>query len=87
MDQGISNQISQDQPASTTLNLSKAMLTKPLLTVHEVAELLKISDDTVREWIHDRSLRAIKFGREWRIVVRDLESFLIARANRPETDG
>ncbi|WP_323374748.1 helix-turn-helix domain-containing protein [Skermanella rosea] len=57
------------------------------MTVQEVADLLKISDDTVREWIHDRSLRAIKFGREWRIVARDLESFLNARANRPEGDG
>ncbi|UEM06953.1 helix-turn-helix domain-containing protein (plasmid) [Skermanella rosea] len=63
------------------------MLTRPLMTVQEVADLLKISDDTVREWIHDRSLRAIKFGREWRIVARDLESFLNARANRPEGDG
>ncbi|MCD6031427.1 MAG: DNA-binding protein [Thermomicrobiales bacterium] len=63
------------------------MLSDPLLTVREVADLLKVSEDTVREWIHNKSLRAIKFGREWRVVVRDLESYLNGRANRPPTDG
>ncbi len=65
----------------------QTMLSDPLLTVREVADLLKVSEDTVREWIHNKSLRAIKFGREWRVVVRDLESFLNGRANRPPTDG
>ena len=63
------------------------MLSDPLLTVREVADLLKVSEDTVREWIHHKSLRAIKFGREWRVVVRDLENYLNGRANRPPTDG
>jgi excisionase family DNA binding protein len=65
----------------------QTMLSDPLLTVREVADLLKVSEDTVREWIHNKSLRAIKFGREWRVVVRDLESYLNGRANRPPTDG
>ncbi|MBF5094849.1 helix-turn-helix domain-containing protein [Azospirillum sp. INR13] len=59
------------------------MLSKPMMTVQEVSAVLKISEETVREWIHAKSLRAIKFGREWRIAVRDLESFLNMRANRP----
>ncbi|HYE48301.1 MAG TPA: helix-turn-helix domain-containing protein [Azospirillaceae bacterium] len=63
------------------------MLSKPLLTVHEVADLLKVSEDTIREWIHGKSLRAIKFGREWRVAVRDLEAFLNAHANRAPADA
>ncbi len=59
------------------------MLSKPMMTVQEVSAVLKISEETVREWIHAKNLRAIKFGREWRIAVRDLESFLNLRANRP----
>lgn len=59
------------------------MLSRPMMTVHDVSTVLKISEETVREWIHAKDLRAIKFGREWRIAVRDLESFLNARANRP----
>ena len=59
------------------------MLSKPLLTVHEVAELLKVRESTVRTWINDCSLRAIKFGKEWRVAVKDLEAFVEQRANRP----
>jgi len=59
------------------------MLTKPLLTVHEVADLLKMKEATVRHWINDGALRAIKFGKEWRVAQKDLESFLNAHANRP----
>ena len=59
------------------------MLSRPLLTVHEVAELLKVRESTVRTWIHDRSLRAIKFGKEWRVAQKDLEAHLEAHANRP----
>jgi excisionase family DNA binding protein len=52
------------------------MLSRPLLTVHEVAELLKLKESTVRSLIGARKLRAIKFGREWRVAARDLETFL-----------
>ncbi len=58
------------------------MLSKPLLTVHETAEQLKVKDSTVRAWIREKKLRAIKFGREWRIAVIDLEQFLNDHANK-----
>jgi excisionase family DNA binding protein len=52
------------------------------MTVHEVAEHLKVKEATVRTWIRDRQLRAIKFGKDWRVAVVDLEAFLNERANR-----
>lgn len=58
------------------------MLTKPLLTVHEVAEMLKLKESTIRNLIVMKKLRAIKFGREWRVAQRDLEAFLNNNANR-----
>ena len=58
------------------------MLSKPMLTVHEVAALLKVKESTVRTWINDATLRAVKLGREWRVSVRDLERFVEAQANR-----
>lgn len=58
------------------------MLTKPLLTVHEVAEMLKLKESTIRNLIVMKKLRAIKFGREWRVAQRDLEAFLNDNANR-----
>lgn len=57
------------------------MLSKPLLTVHETAEQLKVRESTVRSWIRQEKLRAIKFGREWRVAVVDLERFLNENAN------
>lgn len=59
------------------------MLSKPLMTVHDVAQLLQVKESTVRAWINDSSLRAVKFGKEWRIGVKDLEAFVESHANRP----
>lgn len=58
------------------------LLSQPLMTVHEVAEQLKVKEATVRTWIRDRQLRAIKFGKDWRVTVADLEAFLNERANK-----
>ncbi|ABC24551.1 helix-turn-helix domain-containing protein [Rhodospirillum rubrum] len=58
------------------------MLSKPLLTVHEAAQLLKVKEATIRQWIRDQQMRAIKFGREWRIAEADLERFVNDHANR-----
>ena len=40
------------------------------LTIKEVAELLRVSDQTVRNYIKNGSLIAIKFGRSHRAPVR-----------------
>lgn len=62
------------------------MLSKPLLTVHETADQLKVKESTIRAWIRQEKLRAIKFGREWRVAVVDLERFLNENANIDRTD-
>jgi len=38
-----------------------------LLTVGETARMLRASEDTVRRWLAEGLLKAIKIGREWRI--------------------
>lgn len=58
------------------------MLRKPLLTLQEAADLLKLSEATLRGLIKAGDVRAIRIGREWRIAMRDLEEFLDANANR-----
>lgn len=63
------------------------MLSSPLYTVHEVADLLKVKEATVRAWIQSNDLRAIKFGREWRVTKNDLEAYLNAHANRPADES
>ncbi len=61
------------------------MLSRPMLTVHDVADLLQVKESTVRTWIKDAELRAIKFGRDWRIAQIDLEAFVNSHANRPQS--
>lgn len=58
------------------------MLSKPFMTTHEIAELLKVKEATVRSWIHHQELRAVKLGREFRVAVKDLEAFVNERATR-----
>jgi len=65
------------------------MISKKLLTTRDVADLLQVKESTVRTWINDLTLRAVKFGKEWRVQEKDLEIFLEERANRPRatSDG
>jgi excisionase family DNA binding protein len=46
------------------------------LTVAEVADLLKLNQQTVRNWIDQGSLRALRVGRRVRIMRSDLERML-----------
>jgi excisionase family DNA binding protein len=52
------------------------------LTVAEVAELLKLNQQTVRNWIDQGSLPALKVGRRVRIRRSDLERVLNEGATR-----
>ena len=58
------------------------MLSKPFMTTQEIAELLKVKEPTVRSWIHDEALRAVRLGRGFRIAAKDLEAFLDEHATR-----
>jgi excisionase family DNA binding protein len=51
------------------------------LTVAEVAETLKLNQQTVRNWIDQGSLAALRIGRRVRIRREDFEG-----ADRPERD-
>lgn len=47
-----------------------------LLTVNEVAAILRLSPFTIRRWIKEQKLRAVKVGSVWRVYKVDLEKFL-----------
>lgn len=51
-------------------------------TVKEVAERLKVSEATVRQWVRNGDLRAIDIGKGWRIADSDLDAFLSAHETR-----
>lgn len=49
-----------------------------LLTLREVADVVKVSETTVRRWVRDGALAAYKVGKRGQLRVReeDLETFL-----------
>lgn len=55
-----------------TMNLDKTKFVKP----KDVARLLKLDLLTIYIYIHEGKLKAAKFGRNYRIEDKDLESFI-----------
>jgi len=52
-----------------------------MLTVDQVAERLKVNEQTVRRWLREGELQGVAFGGRtgWRISEDDLQAFLDAR--------
>jgi excisionase family DNA binding protein len=50
-----------------------------LLTVQEVAEKLKVHENTVYRYIQEGKLKTVRAGDLYRIRVSDLEDFLIGK--------
>jgi putative molybdopterin biosynthesis protein len=69
------------------MGASDADFTDSFLTVAEVAALLKLNQQTVRNWIDQGSLPALRVGRRVRIRRSDLERVLQAGATSPETSS
>lgn len=47
-----------------------------VLTIKEVAERLKVSERTIRNWIESGKLNAYRFGLQYRINAEDLNTFI-----------
>ncbi len=54
-----------------------------LLTTREIAQRLKMSAYSVRRWIREGQLPAVKLGKEWRVREEDLVLFLARFSNLP----
>lgn len=50
------------------------------LTVDEVARRIRVSEETIREFIRRKKIRAMKIGR-WFVSAEDLEVFIRSRMN------
>jgi excisionase family DNA binding protein len=55
------------------------MARENIYTLQEVAEWLKVTDQSVRRWIKDGKLSAYKLGHDWRIAESDVLTFLEER--------
>lgn len=47
-----------------------------ILTIAEIAEQLRVSNRTVRNWIDSGKLKAFKFGLQYRVNKSDYEEFI-----------
>lgn len=59
----------------------------PLLTVGEVAGIMRVSNMTVYRLIKSGQLSAIRVGKNYRIRRADVDKYLTDRAVRIEDDG
>jgi len=57
-----------------------------VLTVQEVAAMLRTTPATVYAWCRAGKLPAFKIGQQWRVRARALEE-MMRRGNLPEPDG
>jgi len=54
---------------------------KEWLNAKDISEMLGVPQDSVRQWIRDKRLKATKPGREWLVRKSDLEEFLKENSN------
>ncbi|WP_433989928.1 hypothetical protein SuNHUV7_09540 (plasmid) [Pseudoseohaeicola sp. NH-UV-7] len=54
----------------------------PMLDITDVAETCRVSEKTVRRWIHAGDLPAARLGNQWRIFPCDLRTFVLERMSR-----
>jgi excisionase family DNA binding protein len=57
------------------------------LTAQEVAQMLKLNIMTIYEYIREGKLKAIKFGRNYRILFKDFEKFIDDQRVKTDEDG
>ena len=47
-----------------------------MLTVQEVAKILRVSDSTIRRWIAEGKIKGLKFGGQWRFKSAEISQWL-----------
>ena len=52
------------------------MVMDKFLTTENICDKMQVKENTVRGWIKDGKLKALKVGRGWRIEPKDLDNFL-----------
>ena len=55
---------------------------EPLLSIKRTADHYDVPEKTVRRWIDNGELPAVKLSGQWRIRPRDLEMFVFERLQR-----
>ena len=54
----------------------EAVMSSEWMTTEEIANILRVKESTVREWIRQKRLKAAKIGRDYRISREDYQKFI-----------
>ncbi len=46
------------------------------MTIKEIAESLRVDDETVRRWIRNKEMKAYRFGRDYKVKKEDFDTFV-----------
>ncbi|MBA2677570.1 MAG: helix-turn-helix domain-containing protein [Ktedonobacteraceae bacterium] len=52
------------------------------ITVEQIAQEVNVSEETVRNWIRKKSLKAYRLGRDYKIKREDFNKFLEEQATK-----
>jgi len=63
------------------------LTTEPWATLQEVAEHLRVSEDTVHRWISSRAMPAHRIGRVWRFKLSQVDSWVESGQANGSSDG
>ncbi|NKF08280.1 helix-turn-helix domain-containing protein [Clostridium gasigenes] len=64
------------QKISKSLEATNIDQRPDVLNLTEVADLLRVSNQTIYNMIKDGRVKAVKFGREWRFNRKDIEAYI-----------
>jgi excisionase family DNA binding protein/YgiT-type zinc finger domain-containing protein len=64
------------QKLSKSLEDTKVEEKPDVLNLTEVADLLRVSNQTIYNMIRDGRIKAVKFGREWRFNRKDIDAYI-----------
>ncbi|MDU4739469.1 helix-turn-helix domain-containing protein [Clostridium sp.] len=64
------------QKLSRSFEETEAESKPDILNLTEVADLLRVSNQTIYNMIKDGRIKAVKFGREWRFNRKDIDAYI-----------
>ena len=56
------------------------------LSVEEIAQILGLSEDTIRGYIRNKQLKAFRFGHVYRVLRSDFAKFVKDRSTKDDED-
>lgn len=71
------------QKLSKSLENTKVEDKPDVLNLTEVADLLRVSNQTIYNMIRDGRIKAVKFGREWRFNRKDIDAYMNKEKDLP----